>query len=558
MTLVEIERERLKSDKEYRNEFKFRCQTDHLFLASVLGYKLFVERVHRPVADLYVQKKPGLPLPEQDTVKFRLHLDPRDTYKSTFGIVDTVQWILVEPDVTIVNETATQPLAEEMTNTAVDRAFLQPKDKEPTLLQIAFPEHVVTRHNSGEYNSPARTFAQPDKTINSTSVSTTQSGWHPWIFNPDDPVDTENSGINATAKVRQRVISNHNTNMNMLRRGGYMHMRGTRYHPFELWGETLDKMDPAEWKILIRSALRVKSGRRLEMGDFPAREEVELTFPELMTYEELRTKFNRDYVAFMCQQMNDPQGGATSVFPVELFGQALIEPDKIPAYGDNFMFWRFPFAGKDFMKYAEGVVMRISHGHAYQLDAWQGNYTPTGLAEKVVKECQRHQVWKVTGEDSPGARYLESHIKNESYKKNVSIQVDWTPFEDDDNERFMRIEQLEPMMRSGRLSLSTGSGKASEIKRQFIHFRLIQENGIIDSISRLALKLPVSLLRTELDEEEMEAQRKRRRQLESDMVFGSAGVAAMEEQQRQQRMMNALSANRNSYGLPDCLGGLDG
>src|ERR1700678_3055938 len=122
-----LDRERLTASAEYRNEVRFRCQTDHFFLGRLLGYNKFVERIHRPVADLYVAKKPGLPLEEQDAIKNRLHLDPRITYKTTFGIVDTVQWILIDPDVTVLNETATKPLSKALTDTTTERAFYQPK-----------------------------------------------------------------------------------------------------------------------------------------------------------------------------------------------------------------------------------------------------------------------------------------------------------------------------------------------------------------------------------------------------------------------------------------------
>lgn len=551
-----LDRERLIGDAEYRNEARFRFQTDGFFAARLLGYHKFVARIHDPVVELYVHKKPGLPLEQQDEIKNRLHIDPRLTYKTTYGIVDDVQWITIDPDVTMLNETATKPLAKALTDTTVERAFYLPKGKDPSLFQICFPEHCVQKMVSGEYYSPARTFAQPDATIASTSVDSTQSGWHPWIINSDDSVDTINSGIKASPKVRQSVIDNHNTNLYTLQKGGYVHLRGTRYHPFELWGQTLETMNPAKWKVLIRGCLRTLDGSRLQAGEFPERDQVELLFPEILSYEELQEMFLRDYEAFMCQMMNDPQGGSMSKFPAELYEQSLVQPDKIPNFNESFIFWRFPFGGKDFMKYAEGAAARIVNGHLYILDAWQGSYTPTGLAEKVVRECHQHQTGQVTAEDVPGARYLEAHIKNESYKKNISIRLNWIPFEESDGDRFSRIEQLEPMMRSGRLSISTTTGKAAEMRRQFVHFGLISENGIIDAISRLAIKIPVSLLRTEIDEDEMHAQRRRRQQLESDMVYSHAGQQAMEEQRLRDQMTSAMP--RNSYGLPDVLGGLDG
>src|ERR1700677_1026627 len=121
-----LDRERLIDDVAYREEDRFRFHTDGFFAARLLGYNKFVERIHRPVADLYVAKKPGLPLEEQDVIKNRLHIDPRITYKTTYGIVDSTQWITVDPDVTILNETATKPLSKALTDTTTERAFYLP------------------------------------------------------------------------------------------------------------------------------------------------------------------------------------------------------------------------------------------------------------------------------------------------------------------------------------------------------------------------------------------------------------------------------------------------
>jgi hypothetical protein len=553
-----IEEERVGSDREYTDEIRHRCRTDHFFLAPLLGYYLFHERIHRPVADLYIQKNCNIPIEDQSEIKFRMHLDPRDLYKSTFGIVDTVQWVINFPNVTILNETATQPLAIALTNVTAKK-FWQRPGRDRSLFQRLFPEWVFAQNKEPEdgiYRAPCQTQDTVDNTIDSTSVNTTQSGFHPIVMNPDDAVDTKNSGIYASDNSRKKVISTHNTNANLLRRGGYMNVRGTRYHPYDLYGHMLRTMNPAEWKVLIRSALKVKSGRRLIEGDFPYPDEIELQMGEIITYQELKGKFDADYQSFMCQQMNDPQGGAVLIFSPELYTQMLTHADRIPPLGEVAICWRLPYTGKEFMKtYAEGVAVRYHAGRVIVIDAWRGNYIPTELAERIVKTAKRHGTGKLTIERTPGSEFVIPHIYNEALAQNWSIRIDQPEFEENDAAREMRCKNLQPRAKSGRLQISTEAGQQQQIKEQFVHFGLIEQNGLIDCISRLANKIPASLINREISDEQKEIHRIQQGGALWNTVYGQGGATVAEEAILSQP---TTTKPRNSYGLRPMMGGLDG
>lgn len=555
---LDLNPERIEGEREYREEARWRCQTDHLFLAPLLGMTAFTEEIHRPVADFYVQKKPGLPLEEQDTCKKRMHLDPRHTFKTSMGRVDTTQWILLDPDVTIVNETATQPLAYAMSD-LVARQFLCPKSRIPSLFQKLFPEHVITSRSQddyGTYKSPARTFDQLDLTVNSMSVNTTQSGWHPWIINPDDVVDTKNSGITASAEARQKVIETHATNVNLLRLGGYLHFRGTRYHPFDLYGETLRKMDKDSWKVFIRQALTVKSGARLIEGKFPAEDEVELHFPKLLSYAHLRSLFYDNYQAYMCQMMNDPQGGAVIIFPETLYDQCQAVPEFIPVYGDVSVCWRMAFDGKSFMqRYAEGVACRYAGGRVYVLDAWRGSFTPSELIETIARSCRDWSAKMLVLERVPGIEYILPHLRNELIRRNQWLDIDQIDFQTNDAERNNRMLQLEPMMRSGRLIFSRNMGCPQECKSQFVNHGLVANNGIIDAISRLALRIPVSVIADTVSDHQRQMHEASRGKAAYNFVYGSGGATVVEDAIRKAA---AYAPKGNSYGLEPTMGGLDG
>lgn len=556
-----LDTDKLQGDDEYRNECRHRFITDHFFAADVLGHKRFVRRLHEPAVKLYFPKNPNISIEEQHPKKKRLHIDPRKTFKTTLGRVDNAQWVAAFPeDITILNESATQPLAAEI-SAAIARYFWRPKGTPSRVIHLMFPELAFDKKPDGKWSTANHNILDLDATLDFTSPQSQQSGWHPWVLCPDDMVDTKNSGIHASADSRRGVIDTYDTNLNTLRSGGYVNIRGTRYHPADLYGKILDEYDPREWEILIRGSMIVKDGRRLLPGEFPEPDEVELVFPELLGYDELRSMFISNYESFMCQQQNDPQGGSVPTFDEDLYKSILCYPDRVPIFGDTFICWRLPYGGKDFMAdYAEGAAVRINGGRVYVIDAWRGIYTPSRLAEKIVRECKRHQTALVTMEAIPGTEYIEAHIRNEGYRKNVNVRIQWTEFEEDDNVRHTRIAQLEPQMGAGRIAISTAIQKAAELRRQLLYFGIVPENGIVDCVSRLAAKIPVSVMREEIDEEEAELHRRRREDHAYDMAFGQMGIQAVEDttEAMKQAAHDFAMERTNSFGLPDILGGLDG
>lgn len=302
--ILEDDHERIVQDAAYREDLRHRFITDHFFAGEMLGWR-FHPILHQPVKEFYFPKNPGLPIEEQDPKPYRLHLDPRFTYKTTFGRVDKVQWVAAFPKIiTMLNETATQPLAKAISK-GIANYFYCPKYSQPTRFQLCFPELVVDKAPfsfSDTWSTKNHDMNALDETISFTSPQTEQSGWHPWILNCDDMVATKNSGIRATQDARQGVIETFDTNKNTLVPGGYMYLTGTRYHPFDLYGVRLGDMDPDMWKVLIRHSLTRKDGSRLLPGEFPPEDEVTLHFAELpgMTYKRLRSMFHENYETFMC------------------------------------------------------------------------------------------------------------------------------------------------------------------------------------------------------------------------------------------------------------------
>jgi len=557
---------RLESDDDYRADWQHRFLTDHFIAAQILleSQYRFVPHIHQPAVDLYPPKNPKLAIEDQSACKNRMHIDPRKTFKTTLGKVDSAQWVCAFPEyITILSEGATQPLAEAI-STSVGKFFYQPPGARATRFQTLWPQLVMHKLPEGKWNTPNHSLLEMDNTLDYTSPKTSQSGWHPWIINPDDMVDTTNSGIGVNPDTRQHVVDVYYTNKKLLRKSGYINLRGTRYHPLDLYGDVLAKMKstPDEWKILVRGAMELRSGARLMPGEFPPEDDVILHFPELLSYQELRTDFYDDYESFMCQMMNDPQGGNVPTFTERAYAAALCAPERIPPMGETVICWRLPYGGKDYMaKYAEGAAARIYGNRVYIIDAWQGVFLPSGLAEKIVRELRRYDTGTLLLEAIPGTEYLDVHIRNEAVRRNVSLRIQWIDFEEDDSLRLARIKSFQPAFESGRVCISTGIPKSSELRQQFVQFGLVRENGMIDCVARLASRLPMQVLRSEIKEEEEMLQRRRREDAAFNMVFGQGGIQALTDRQvkeQQQRIATeAAMARTNEFGMP-WMYGLDG
>jgi hypothetical protein len=554
-----VDSARLDTDPAYREEMRFRFETDHFFAAAAMGFNQFNRKLHGPAVDLFFPKNRSLPIEEQDPIHFRMHLDPRGSFKTTLGLVDTAQWFAAHSErLTALYETATQPLAAGMMEVTVQHFGRG-------ILGRLYPEIGFNKRKREDcYDCSTRRDPSIDPSIGYTSPKTAQAGWHPFLLNCDDVVDAINSGKHASPESREALINMHTTNKNTLRMGGFLNIRGTRYSPEDLYGHELETMNPKKWKTLIRGSITVISGAPLVPGEFPLEDDVICNFAELpgMDYDSLRDLFYADFYTYLCQQQNDPLTASLSPFPEKMWQASLYPVDKIPAIGDGtYVCWRLPYGGKPYMvDQAEGAAARIVGGKVFVLDTWQRSYAPSGLGEKIVKTLKLHEPDALIIEEMPGSEYMGSIIRTEMLRRNVSTRVEWVPFEEDDHVRAQAILNLEPVMKAGRLLMSQGMTNMKECHRQFTRFGMIGQNGIIDAIRRIAENSHISLIRAQMTEEEILWQQQLREEQQWNQIFEQQGVPLIDEQAKQiaQASMMAMESAVTSNGLPPLPGGLDG
>lgn len=561
---------RIREDRGYKAELRLRAQTDLFWLAyELLHYDRITESVHRAVVNHYVQKDPRIPIFEQDTVKARLHLDPRGTFKSTLNMADCVQWIICFPENAGLLMSGSLKLAQAFVG-EVTQHFTLPKGVSGSAFNELFPEFTIppSAVRVGSYTAPHRRTGRKDDTLMSGSVEAAMSGWHFEWMKEDDVVDNRNS---ETPTGIEKVKKNRHINRKMLMPGGFRDAAGTRYDPFDAHGDDIAKAKPGKIKILCRPAFTIDPdsayaemyGLRVSAQAFPEEEEIALTFPELLSYEFLLDAYDEDYPSFMTQYMNDAHGGKEIIFNPEHLEKSTIDDNKMPVQGPALICWRFSSASDAAMKYAGAAVGRMANGRMHIIDAMRGIYNPSTQARRVVELAKKHDTRTVSIIDSPGARHVEHHIHNVGLELGYKLMLRWIEFDQDAGARDLRLKSIEPLIPAGRLLFSDEIACMTDMKRQFSNFGMVEQNELVECIARVCEALPKSIAHPDAADDEDEAMEREREKDMHDRVYGLGIHAQKAEPAPSFEDIDAAAIadytpQTNSYGLDDVMPGLSG
>lgn len=491
---------RIPEDESYKLQLRERMITDLWWLAKyVLGYSLIGER-HREVANVFVKKDPTKPIRQQSPVRTRILLLPRRTFKSTFNIADSVQWILGFPDIAIMAMTASNsddsPLADAFTDEVVSH-FLCAPGSPLTALHLCFPEHVIHKKPKvGSFTTPARTKYRRDPTLMAVSIEQSLSGWHPDIVKSEDVQDNRNS---QTAYGLKKVRTNFYINLKMLGEGGMLDVTATRYGPMDLYGDMLQKAGD-ETQILWKSAYVRKQHAMALEDDELTEDDVILQFPEQLSWDFLRAEKRLDEHSYWTQYMNVATGGFKPTFAIERLNAAKVTEES--THGKVHVAWRFEYGD---CRNAAGAVGIEADGRMTVVDVQRGQWAPTALAARVVDMCKRWEAHRVEIEQTPGADVMLPHIRNQALESDWRIEVTWSEFMQDATAQSFAIKCAEPHLMSGRLFFADGITQAQEMERQLYHFGMVEDIEIASVVARLASHLPASIAAEGFNAEDEEA-----------------------------------------------------
>lgn len=548
------------ADEDIREDGRRCCKNNLLALSYVLGYCLITEEVHKEAIDFFPEKDPNKNVEELAIgIKRRGSLMyPRNTYKSTLDLANCIQLILhYYMTIAILIISGSKPLSFAFVDQVSGFFHREPK-RPPTLFQALFPELCVEKEpDTGVFTCPLRQ-REPkiiEPLIWGNSLASSTTGWHPDIAIYDDIHNNRNS---KTFEARAAITKDYKLTRKILKPTGYELMIGTPYGAGDVFSDQVITAKPTSYRRIYKPAMILKSGERLDANGFPGEDEVTLLFPSILSYDFLREEYEGDYSSFMSQYMLDNYGDAEIVFPETQMIGSMIPADEVPMEGETFIHWRLPCAKMGWKTANAAVGIKYRHRMTIA-EALQGHYKPSVLAKLVVDTARKFGIHRISIEDSPGARRMQSTIQNYALTVGWDINITWLDFQEDSGDRDTRIRNLEADMSMSRVLFSDGISKLKLLLEGFTRYGMMNENGLPDVVSRVADNLPQSIAADGVDEDDVAWDTMRERD-KYNLIYGRGPYARPDPdpEPEDSEVTEAADEAYNEHGLENILGGLNG
>lgn len=451
----------LKDDPEGLREW---AKSDLFFLArDILGMTL-VESTHRPVCDFFIKKNPNKSIAEQDTVKERLLLYPRNAYKSSLDIADIVQWILNFPDIRILILTSVERLAVLFLDDVKKHFVIN--ESAPTLMNRLFVDFCVLEKDLGNQTvfecpvrSKQRTTREP--TILASSIESAKAGFHFDVLKIDDAVSEQNS---FTLDQIQKVNRGYHMNRKLMAPYGYVDVVGTRYHSEDLYGEILAN-NQGETKVLCKPALLVKDSAKNKRLEDLEKDEYEVLFPAdsegnpQLTYAYLMREKHLNEEIFWGQYMMDPRTKDSITISRELIESHVVHHSQLPLNGPIVIIWDLAYSRKKGRDFSTGAVgMFDDKGSLYIVDLVRDRFGPWDLAKAIVALWQQWPGCRLVAiEDATGSHFLEPAIQQAAKEAGIQemFYIDWFTPQQEKNAKHTRMAGLHPWLATDHLFFAT-------------------------------------------------------------------------------------------------------
>lgn len=493
----------VQEDDELREQGRRLCKTNLLALCYILGYCLITQDVHHEALAFFPEKDPNKNVEELgvDVISRRSMLLPRNTYKTTLDIANCVQYIIVYyMTIAILIICGIKDLAADFVDQIASFFYKKP-NRPPTLFQALFPELCVEKEpERGQFTCALRQYEPKilEPLIWASSIASGTTGWHPDVLIFDDVANNRNSKDYAA---RVQITKAYKLARKIRKPTGLEIKIGTPYGTGDLFADEVLTARPGSYERLYKPAMRLLSGERLDPNGFPAEEEIELFFPEILSYDYLRDEYEGSYESFMSQYQLDIYGAAEVVFTEQAMLAAIVEEEKIPMEGRTFIHWRLPSKELKWNTAACAVGI-LYNSRAYIAEIEQGHYKPSVLAKIIHDIARNHGVHEISIEDAPGAQGMLPHILNYALTTGWDLRVKWIPFEKDGGVRDTSIRGMEALIAGGRLLFSDGL-KVKQLMEGFLQYGMTDDHSIPDVVSKVAANLPPSIRNSETADEEL-------------------------------------------------------
>lgn len=516
----------------WKNDFK-KGQMDLYWLCTKLLHLDLIESTHRPITDdFFVRKNPYIEadnwkqaVAKQSTVKSRMLLYPRGSFKSSIDRVDAIQWMLCFPNIRVVYMTAEDTLATEFVE--LSRApFEISEGHQLTQFQMLYWMHCIPAkkvEDSSQFTGRSKKEDVKQPSIRALSLGASTVGKHSEIGKFDDCVSNKNSGPMSNADARKKVTSEIVLARSIVDRFGYLDYVGTNYNEDDAY-TALENTIP-DLKILRKPAWTVKPGARAKTVPELLPEDVDLLFPidgagvERLTFKAIMTEWGIDAFICSCQLLLNPTATKLAKFTEAMIRKQIIPHTQLPQPGSYFTAQAWDLAktdgsGSDRSVGMNGLFTEFGPlaGRMFVTEIVRGRFSKSDLPFKIAGMALRGQPVRNLGiEKSPGADFLENDIKRALVKVGYpdAPAIDWIPVDNQKGAKNARALTLEAVFENNQIFFSDQIPEdvMKEVIREFVVFKgdSNRKNDSVDSCAHLARYLPKDIAAPQTEQEKISA-----------------------------------------------------
>lgn len=559
------------NEREVREDGRRVTQTNLLALCWVLGYCLVDETIHEEALHFFPPKEPSLSLNEwikeanKQYCRTGSLILPRGVYKSTISLVNCVQLLVCWPEtVSIMVMCGRGDLAEDFMVQVGNFFYRARANAPPTLFQALWPDLCVDRKPDTHGFSTAKRQMDPpiiEPAIWAESIEAGTSGYHPNILISDDLHNNRNS---RTFDARSTITKKYKLAKKVLMPTGSEIRIGTIYGSGSIFTDEVLTFRPGTLRRVIRPAVKMKNGERIDDNGFPDESEIDLCFPTILSYDFLKAEYEADYDTFATQYLCDEYGGFEVVFPQPQMLASMVEESAIPLEGETIIHWRFPCLRRGW--YTACCAVGILHrNRCFIAEVIEGRHKPSALAKTVIVTARKHGVHQVSIEDSPGARLMIPAIQNYALTTGWKMNLHWIAgggageeeSEEDSGMRDLRIRNIEAVLSCGRLQFSKGIKQMKKLVQEFCEYGMIPDFGIPDVVARVVDHLPQSIAADDLGDEKMAWEAVKERD-HYNMIYGRGQYAPPEPEPEEVEEVDDFEGEFTEDGLENIMPGLNG
>jgi predicted phage terminase large subunit-like protein len=454
--ILEKEIEYEKTIKSHLDKRSFYNNNLFFFAKEVLGYERLSEKIHKRWAKSM----------EDESIKRRLRLKPRGTYKTSLYTIAYPVWKLLKNNnlrISICSGNLENAIDSSQT---IKRNFIY--NKKLIDLYGEFYDKKLPWTQSAFSIKGRKDYNKKENSITAVGFGTQMTGKHFDLIIADDIVNNDDRESQTIRKKKQRWFEDL---ISILEPDGEVLIVGTRWHYDDFYNYIINELNPK---------LMDKEKYDLEI-ECAINENGMANFPDLLPLEKLEIlKLEKGLVEFNSQYMNSPIAVGTQIFfetDLKFYIEEDIEKDSLAiAYLD-------PSLGKNYESDYSALIIGIPEKDDVLniVDAVIVRILPDLLIELIQYNCRKYNI-KILGiESNSFQEYLVDEIEKKLKPQNIKIEKvkNFTNKE-------VRIQSIQPLIKNGYIKFNPGINTIYPIlKEQLLLYPLAKNDDGPDALEGL-------------------------------------------------------------------------